>query len=172
MKDNSLDCLPCEAGGDSRGRRRRSTGAAAADGDSDEEECLAFGYLRGIREQALSLEFRFANGNREAFPYSWLGPVTYNPSAGLLLKFVGDLVYLVLLEGSNLNALVNGAVSLYDRGIQRHRVTWVREMTRQQVERAGEGEVTVERIRILSHRPDEEPKGVEWLQPFRGNAGS
>ena len=89
--------------------------------DSDEEECLAFGYLRGIRDQALSLEFRFANGNREAFPYSWLGPATYNPSAGLLLKFVGDLIYLVLLEGSNLNALVNGAVSLYDRGIQRHR---------------------------------------------------
>ena len=139
---------------------------AAADADADEEECACFGYLRGIRDQALSLEFRFANGNREAFPYSWLGPATYNPSAGLLLKFVGDLVYLVLLEGSNLNAVVNGAVSLYDRGIQRHRITWVREMTRQQAQQAADGEVTVERIRILSHRPDEEPQGVAWLQPF------
>ena len=169
MTDNSVDLYALRSRvGQSRPASPFDR-AAVADGDSDEEECLAFGFLRGIRDQALSLEFRFANGNREAFPYSWLGPMKYDPSAGLLLKFVGDLVYLVLLEGSNLNALVNGAVSLYDRGIQRHRVTWVREMTRQQVERAGEGEVTVERIRILSHRPDEEPKGIEWLQPFRGN---
>jgi hypothetical protein len=40
-----------------------------------------------------------------------------------LLRFVGDLVYLVLLEGPNLNALTNNAVSLYARGILRHRVT-------------------------------------------------
>ena len=134
--------------------------------DEEEEECLAFGYLRGIRERALHLDLRFANGNCETFPYSWLGPVKYNPSAGLLLKFVGDLVYLVLIEGSNLNALVKGAVSLYDRGLQRHRITFVREMTRQQRERAGEGEVAIERIRILCHRPDEEPKGIAWLEPF------
>ena len=83
---------------------------------------------------------------------------------------MGDLVYLVLLEGSNLNALVNEAVSLYDRGIQRHRITWVREMTRQQAQQAADGEVTVEHIRVFSHRPDEEPQGVEWLQPFRMNS--
>lgn len=132
----------------------------------DEEECLAFGYLRGLRDQARSIEFRFANNNRQAFPYGWLGPAQYNPSAGILLKFVGDLVYYVLIEGSNLNQLVNGAISLYDRGVLRHRVTWVREMTRHEVEKAREGEVTVERIRTLSCRPDEEPKGVEWLQAF------
>ena len=169
MKDNNLDMFALR----NRAGQSRSNSpldrVAAADGDGDEEECGCFGYLRGIRDTALSLEFRFANGNREAFPYCWLGPATYNPSTGLLLKFVGDLIYLVLLEGSNLNALVNGAVNLYDRGIQRHRITWVREMTRQQVERAAEGEATVERMRILSHRPDEEPNGVEWLQPFRGN---
>ncbi|HVS34971.1 MAG TPA: hypothetical protein VMS17_05275 [Gemmataceae bacterium] len=166
MKDNNLDIFALR----SRAGQPRSSSpldrATAADADADEEECQAFGYLRGIRDTALSLEFRFANGNRQAFPYSWLGPATYNPSAGLLLKFVGDLVYLVLLEGSNLNALVNGAVSLYDRGIQRHRITWVKEMTRQQAQQTADGEVTIERIRILSHRPDEEPKGVEWLQSF------
>ena len=90
----------------------------------------------------------------------------YNPSAGLLLKFTGDLIYLVLIEGSNLNAPVKGAVSLYDRGIQRHRVTWVREMSRAEREKAAEREVTIERIHLLSHRPDEEPKGVEWLEAF------
>jgi hypothetical protein len=168
MKDNSMDLLAL------RGRVGQSRPASPpdrggpAETDSEEEECLAFGYLRGIRDRALSLELRFADGNRVAYPYSWLGPASYNPSAGLLLKFVGDLVYLVLLEGSNLNALVNGCTNLYDRGIQRHRVTWVREMTRQQVEKAGEAEVTIERIRILSHRPDEEPQRVEWLEPFQG----
>ena len=71
------------------------------DAGSDEAECPAFGYPRGIRDAALSLEFRFANGNCEAFPYSWLGTAMYNPSAGRILKFLGDLVYLVLIERSN-----------------------------------------------------------------------
>ena len=34
---------------------------------------------------------------------AWLGPWQYNPSEGLLLKFSGDLVYLVLIRGSNLD---------------------------------------------------------------------
>lgn len=147
-----------------RGNARRTEAPAAAQGDED--SCPAFGFLRGIRERSLSLELRFADGNSLAFPYSWLGPVKYNPSAGLLLKFVGDLVYLVLVEGSNLNALVNDTVSLYDRGLQRHRVTWVREMARAERERAGEGEVVIDRIRTLAHRPDEEPR-ADWLAPFR-----
>ncbi len=137
---------------------------------TDEAQCRAFGYLRGIGDQARSLELRFANGNREAFPYSWLGPAKYNPSAGILMKFVGDLVYYVLIEGSNLNVLMNNAISLYERGILRHRITWVREMARQESENAGEGEATVERIHITSCRPDEEPKGVAWLEPFRGHS--
>jgi hypothetical protein len=170
MKDNSLDMFALRSRAGQLRPGSPLDRAAGADADSDEDECLAFGYLRGIRDTSLSLEFRLAGGDSVAFPYSWLGPVRYNPSAGLLLKFVGDVVYLVLLEGSNLNALVNGSVSLYDRGIQRHRVTWVREMTRQQAERAGEGEATVERICVLSHGPDEEPKDVDWLQAF-GNGG-
>ncbi len=49
------------------------------------------------------MEFRFRNGNSEWFPYSWLGTWQYNPSEGLLVKFSGDLVYLVLIKGSNLD---------------------------------------------------------------------
>ena len=169
MSDNNLDLRAMRgktglARAVSPGERR---GAPPDPALEDEEECPAFGYLRGIRDRALSIEFRLAGGNSAAFPYSWLGPVQYNPSHGLLLKFTGDLVYLVLIEGSNLNAVANGVVSLYERGIQWHRITFVREMTRQQVEKAGEGEVTVERIRTLSYRPDDEPKDVEWLEPFR-----
>jgi hypothetical protein len=161
MSDNTLDLLRGKTG---LTQRR----GASSEAVQDEDECRAFGYLRGIGDQARSLEFRFANGNREAFPYTWLGPAKYNPSAGLLLKFVGDLVYLVLIEGSNLNTLMHNAVSLYERGILRHRVTWVREMARQELENEGEGEATVERIHMTCCRPDEEPKGVEWLKPFRG----
>ena len=46
------------------------------------------------------------------------------------------------------------------------KLSYTREMTRQQAQNAAEGEVTIERIRILSHRPDEEPQRVEWLEPF------
>ena len=67
------------------------TGSPVAE-DADEDCCVAFGYLRGIRDRALTLEFRFADGNSLAFPYSWLGPVKYNPSAGVLLQFVGDVI--------------------------------------------------------------------------------
>lgn len=139
--------------------------AAAPEPVQEEEECAAFGYLRGVRDRALFVEFRFNDGNSESFPYSWLGPIKYNPSAGLLLKFVGDEISLVLLEGSNLNAVVNGAVSLYS-GLQRNRITWIREMSRPQLQKAGEGEVTVEHIRTVSYRPDEEPKGAAWLEAF------
>jgi len=135
--------------------------------DDDEDSCPAFGYLRGIRDRSLTLELRFTNGNSEAFPYSWLGPVQFDPSHGLLLRFVGDLVHLVLIEGSNLNVLSGkGGASLYDRGILRHRVTWVREMTRMQIQRTVEGDATIERIRVHSHRSDEEPVGIDWLERF------
>ncbi len=168
MGENSLEMLR-QRGSEVLARRgagpeRRDTLPESAE---DEKSCLAFGYLRGMGDQGRSLEFRFSQGNRKAFPYSWLGPTDYNPSVGLLLKFVGDQVYLVFIEGSNLNVLVNDGMSLYERGILRHRITWVREMTRREIEEAGEGEVTVERIRTTSYRPDEQPKGVEWLKAFQ-----
>ena len=71
--------MPCETAGDTRASNSPLDRAAAADGDSDEEECGRFGYLRGIRDTALSLEFRFANGNREAFPYSLAGSGDVQP---------------------------------------------------------------------------------------------
>ncbi len=52
---------------------------------------------------AAAVEFRFRDGNSMWFNYSWLGTWQYNPSEGLLLKFSGDLVYLVLIRGSNLD---------------------------------------------------------------------
>jgi hypothetical protein len=81
--------------------------------ESDEDGCLAFGYLRGIRDRALTVQLRYRDGNSDWFPYSWLGPVRFNPSVGLLLKFTGGVVTLVLIRGSNLDAPVNeGGMSL------------------------------------------------------------
>lgn len=117
--------------------------------EGDELACPAFGFLRGQRDRSLAVEFRKGNGNTETFPYSWLGPVRFDPSIGLLLKFTGDVVTLVLIRGSNLAAPVGGgAVNLTDRGFHRHRVVWVREMTADETRAAGRGEPTVDAIEI------------------------
>jgi hypothetical protein len=110
----------------------------------------------------LAVEFRLRNGNSEWFPYSWLGPWKYDPSAGLLLKFTGDVVTLVLIRGSNLGALVNKSVNLTDRGLQRHRIVWVREMDDLELRRAGKGEPTIDRIDIAEFASQEEQD--EWLK--------
>jgi hypothetical protein len=130
---------------------RPSAPATPAPVEGDEDACPAFGYLRAARDRAVFVEFRFADGNRQAFPYSWLGPVRYDPSVGLVLWFVGDVVTRVRIEGTNLNAAVAGGVSLFDGGLLRHRVTWVREMPRG--DPAPSGGVWVDRIRVLG--PDD-----------------
>ncbi len=97
---------------------------------SEEGSCPAFGFLRGLNARALAVEFRSRTGNSCWFAYSCLVWWRFNPSAGLLLKFAtGDGVSLVLIHGSNLDAPVGGgSVILTNRGLQRHRILWVREM--------------------------------------------
>ena len=130
---------------------------------SEESSCTAFGYLRGLRERALAVEFRTRDGNREWFPYSWLGPVRHDPSVGLLLRFTGDLVTLVLIRGSNLDVLVSpGMVNLTDRGFQRQRILWAREMDEQELRKVGEGGPTIDTIEIAEFESQEELRG--WLQ--------
>ena len=130
--------------------------------DAEEECCPAFGYLRGVRDRALALEVRLRNGNHEWFPYHLLGRWSYNPSVGLLLRFSGENTTLVLVHGSNLAAPVNhGATNLTDRGIQRHRVTWIREMEQAELRAIGEKEPTIDRIDVAEFDSSEAIK--EWL---------
>jgi hypothetical protein len=157
--NDSLDLLTSRA-------RAGLTRPGTASKEDDEDACAAFGFLRGLRDRAVMLEFRFANGNSLSLPYSWLGPIRYDPSLGMLLRFVGDLVHVVLIEGSNLNVSIDGGVSLYDRGILRHRVTWIREMPRERRSGASENGISIEGIRTLVHKPDEEPAGLDWLDAF------
>jgi hypothetical protein len=142
----------------------KEPGPAKKDGDDGGEgSCAAFGYLRGIRDASTSVEFRLRSGNSMWFPYSWLGPWRYNPSEGLLLKFSGDVVYLVLIRGSNLDKpLADGSINLTHAGLQRSRVLWIREMAEEEIERVGETGPTIDSI-LIGQFSDHEKQNA-WLQ--------
>ena len=128
-----------------------------------EAKCEAFGYLRGLRDASASLEFRFRDGNSSFFSYGLLGSWQYNPSEGLLLKFSGDLVYLILIRGSNLDKPLNdGAINLTHAGLQRHRVLWIREMSQDEIERVGETGPTIDSIEVGEFANYEDR--CEWLK--------
>ena len=132
------------------------------DDGGDEGSCAAFGYLRGIRDSSTSVEFRFRSGNSMWFPYSWLGPWRYDPSEGLLLKFSGDVVYLVLIKGSNLDKpLSDSSINLTNAGLQRSRVLWIREMTSDEIERVGDTAPTIDSIEVVEFESHAALK--EWL---------
>ncbi len=119
-------------------------------------------YLRGLRDQSAAVELRFRDGNSMWFPYSWLGNWQYNPSHGLLLKFSGDLVYLVLIRGSNIDRPLNeGAINLTHAGLQRHRVLWVREMSADEIRQVGETGPTIDSIEVAEFEKHSDLK--EWL---------
>lgn len=130
--------------------------------EGGEGACAAFGFLRGIQERANAIEFRLSNGNSVWFPYVWLGTVKFDPSAGLLLKFSGDLIYLVLIRGSNLDKrLEDGGIDLIRAGLQRHRVLWVREMSEEDIRQTGENGPTIDSIEIGEFESHAAIK--EWL---------
>jgi hypothetical protein len=125
--------------------------------------CAAFGYLRGLRDASASLEFRLRNGNSIWFPYGLMGAWQFNPSEGLLLRFSGDTGYLVLIRGSNLDKpLSEGAINLTHAGLQRHRVLWIKEMTKEDIERVGESGPTIDSIEIGEFTTYEERR--DWIK--------
>lgn len=135
---------------------------AEAEAEEAEVSCGAFGYLRGIRDLPGSVEFRFRDGNSAWFPYAWLGPWRYNPSEGLLLKFSGDMVYLVLIRGSNLDKPLNeGAINLTTGGLQRSRVVWIREMSKEDIQKIGDSGPTIDSIQVQEFESQTALK--EWL---------
>ena len=130
--------------------------------DAGEASCAAFGYLRGIRERADAIEFRFRDGNSVWLSYNLLATWKFNPSEGLLLKFSGDLVYLVLIRGSNLDRpLTDSTINLTSAGLQRHRVLWVKEMTEEEIRQVGETGPTIDSIQIMEFESHETLK--DWI---------
>ncbi len=150
-----------------RNAHLRGYSAAPAKGEPEPPEggegaCAAFGFLRGIRERADAIEFRFHDGNSVWFPYSWLGTWQFNPSEGLLLKFSGDLVYIVLIRGSALDRPLGDANNdLIRAGLQRHRVLWVREMGEEDIRQVGDKGPTIDSITVAEFESHAELK--EWL---------
>jgi hypothetical protein len=133
------------------------------DPEQGEASCAAFGYLRGIRDQSAAVEFRSRDGNSLWLPYNWLGAWQYNPSDGLLLRFSGDVVYLVLIRGSNLDKpLHEGAINLTHAGLQRHRVLWVREMTPEEIRQIGDKGPTIDSIQVAEFESHDALR--EWLK--------
>jgi hypothetical protein len=123
----------------------------------------AFGCVRDRREQATGVELRLINGNSIWFPYSWLGTCQYNPSVGLLIKFTGDLVYLVFIRGSKLDCpLEDGCLALARAGFQTHRLLWVREMTEEEIRHVGETGPSVDSIEVVGFESHDELKA--WLE--------
>jgi hypothetical protein len=140
---------------------------------SDDEECEtpSFGFLRGIRDRALNIEFRRSKeGDEVSFPYCWLGLTRYHPSVGIQILFTGSELYLVTLRGRNLNSCMSG-VSLYDRGLLRHRVTWVREASRDESRLLPESTCIIERIEI-QRVSEEEAASVFTLTVAEPASGS
>ena len=122
----------------------------------------AFGYLRGLDARAIAVRFVFGSGTSLCMPYHWLGPWEYRPAVGLLLKFAGDAVTLVLIHGSNLDMQVGGAVNLTEWGLQQHRITWIKEMDEDELARAGQAAPTVDRIEVGTF--DAHEKLREWVR--------
>ena len=128
----------------------RATTTPSPDDPAEDGEgaCGAFGYLRGTRDKALAVAFRFADGNTETLPYSHLAGWRFDPSVGLLLRYTADVVTLVLVRGSNLDVPVGAGVDLLAGGLQRHRVVWVREMDAAAVKAVGDTGPTVDKIEV------------------------
>jgi hypothetical protein len=80
----------------------------------------------------------------------------------LLLKFSGDLVYLVLIRGSSLDKpLSDGTINLTRGGLQRKRVLWVREMTEEEIQQVGDDGPTIDSIQVAEFESQAAIK--EWL---------
>ncbi|MCA9027602.1 MAG: hypothetical protein KDA86_20505 [Planctomycetaceae bacterium] len=105
------------------GRRKESDPTHVAPEAEGDEDCGAFGWLRGVRDRAVMLEVRHKDGRISAFGYAWLDAVEFDPSTGLTLRFSGRTVK---ITGGNLNSEVRPLIRLVD-GIVRHRVSWIRE---------------------------------------------
>jgi hypothetical protein len=127
------------------------------EGEASTDAC---GFLRGLRDQSSSLELRLRDGSY-FFPYVLMGVWKYLPSEGLLLKFNADLLYVVLIRGSNLDKpLKVGSIDL-THALQRHRVLWIKEMTQEEIRKVGETGPTIDRILVAQLESNAEVK--EWI---------
>lgn len=124
-------------------RTDRNNTDSTADEASEVDDLGLFGWLRGVKDRALMLEFRLKDGNSVAFDYGWLRKVEFNPSDGLVLHFGGTDV--VRIIGRNLNRPTAANVQLL-RGILGHRVPWIQEASEPDILKAADDATLIERV--------------------------
>ncbi|MEW4569521.1 hypothetical protein AB1L88_16775 [Tautonia sp. JC769] len=111
-------------------------------GDDLADDLGCFSWLRGMRERSPMLEFRLKDGRSIAYDYALLRKVVFDPSEGITLKFDEETVR---IEGRNLALEATPGIHLL-RGIQGHRVPWVRELGEAELIAAGDRVTVVERL--------------------------
>lgn len=123
--------------------RANSNGDISLSLDEPEIDDLGcFGWLRGIRDRALSVELRQSNGNIVAIPYHGIERFIFDPSEGITLAVAGGKI---VLKGRNLNAEVRPTIRLFE-GLARHRVPWIREADGGESQSASAGATVVDLI--------------------------
>jgi hypothetical protein len=123
--------------------------------------CSAYGFVRANGETLNSLELRLPDDNSIWLPYRWLNVWQYNPSHGLLLRFSGDIIILVLVRGSNLDQPLNdGSLTLMRGGLQRQRILYLRQMKPEEIRQVGSKGPTIHRIEVAEFTSKE--AATEW----------
>ncbi len=90
--------------------------------------------------QAVMLDLRFGNGNFQAFAYSYLTKIHFNPSEGIEL-FAADVR--IFISGRNLNPIYNYLLM--------HRLTYIQESPNE-ADDTPESETFVEKIEVVDLR--------------------
>ena len=123
----------------------RPNGDGSPSEETDEPDDFgSFGWLRGVRDRSLMLEFRFKDGTTTALGYAWLERADFNPSEGITLNFTGRTV---TIKGQQLNGERRPNVRLF-AGIVRHRVPWIQEAAGAQLMEAPKGATLIETIKV------------------------
>jgi hypothetical protein len=118
------------------------SGAGADERDQEEadvtDDLVAFGWLRGIRDRALSLELRKKTGNIVAIGYGYIEKLEFDPSEGITLHALDQKIR---IKGRNLNAEVRPSMRLFE-GICRHKIPFIREAD-EPMEMRADGNATI-----------------------------
>ncbi|HEX4054701.1 MAG TPA: hypothetical protein VHX86_10590 [Tepidisphaeraceae bacterium] len=113
-----------------------------SDSDGTEDVGGAFGWVRGVRDRAISLELRKKDGTILAINYSWIERFEFEPSEGITLYAGGKKL---TIKGRNLNAETRPLIRLFS-GLCRHRVPWVVEADLAAQLKAGPAATVIDQI--------------------------
>jgi hypothetical protein len=109
---------------------------------AEAEDLGSFGWLRGHRDRAITVELRKKTGHIIAVSYAFISKFEYEPSLGIVLHCGGQLY---TIKGRNLNQDVRPNVRLFE-GLARMRVPWIQEADRSESLKPDRPAVTIETI--------------------------